>query len=93
MNAVVRIAKDVYDKTRDESGTVLVFADRYATSDGKFNIFTDTKAKLVAQGVPPAEVAVIHDFGTRKEFAAMQGAMRQAGFGFCWGRQRRWAWA
>lgn len=76
VNAVVRIAKDVYDRTKAESGTVLVFADRYATSDGKFNIFTDIKAKLVAQGVPPSEVAIVHDFATRKEFAAMQSAMR-----------------
>ena len=76
VNAVVRIAKDVYDRTKAESGTVLVFADRYATSDGRFNIFTDIKAKLVAQGVPPSEVAIVHDFETRKEFAAMQSAMR-----------------
>ena len=76
VNAVVRIAKDVYDRTDSERGTVLVFADRYATSDGKFNIFTDIKAKLVAQGVPQAEVAIVHDFASRKEFAAMQSAMR-----------------
>ena len=76
VNAVVRIVRDVYDRTKAESGTVLVFADRYATSDGKFNIFSDIKAKLVAQGVPQAEVAIVHDFGTRKEFAAMQSAMR-----------------
>ena len=76
VNAVVRLAKDVYDRTKAESGTVLVFADRYATSDGKFNIFTDIKAKLVAQGVPQSDVAVVHDYATRKEFAAMQSAMR-----------------
>ena len=76
VNAVVRLAKDVYDRTKAESGTVLVFADRYATSDGKFNIFTDIKAKLVAQGVTASEVAVVHDYATRKEFAAMQSAMR-----------------
>ena len=76
VNAVVRLAKDVYDRTQAERGTLLVFADRYATSDGRFNIFSDIKAKLVAQGVPAAEVAIVHDFPKRKEFAAMQSAMR-----------------
>lgn len=76
VNAVVRIAKEVWDRTKAEDGTVLVFADRYATSDGKFNIFADIKAKLVAEGVPSSDVAIVHDFATRKEFAAMQSAMR-----------------
>jgi N12 class adenine-specific DNA methylase len=76
INETVRVAKAVYDKTMEKKGTVVIFSDRYATSDGRFNIFTDIKAKLVAQGVPAAEIAIVHDYPKREQFAALQSAVR-----------------
>jgi len=75
VNAAVRIAKNVLDRTDEQRGTVIIFADRYATSDGKFNIFTEIKQKLVAQGVPESEIAIVHDYPKREAFEGMKQAM------------------
>jgi hypothetical protein len=75
VNAAVRITKNVLDRVAVERGTVLIFADRYATSDGVFNMFTAVKEKLVAQGVPENEVAIVHDYPKREDFAGLQHAM------------------
>jgi N12 class adenine-specific DNA methylase len=74
-NAVVRIAKGVLDRTEAERGTVLIFADRYATSDGRFNIFHDVKAKLIEQGIPASEIAIVHDYDKREAFYGLQQAI------------------
>ena len=76
VNAAARIAKDVLDRTAASRGTVVIFADRYATSDDTFNMFAEVKAKLVDQGVPANEVAIVHDYPKRDEFAGLQQAMR-----------------
>jgi N12 class adenine-specific DNA methylase len=75
VNAAARIAKDVLDRTDEARGTVVIFADRYATSDGSFNMFAEVKAKLVDQGVPENQIAIIHDYPKREQFAALQHAM------------------
>jgi N12 class adenine-specific DNA methylase len=75
VNAAVRIAKSVLDRTDEQRGTVIIFADRYATSDGKFNIFKEIKQKLVAQGVPKSEIAIVHDYPKREAFEGMKQAM------------------
>jgi len=74
-NAAVRIAKSVLDRTAEQRGTVIIFSDRYATSDGRFNIFADIKQKLVAQGVPEKEIAIVHDYSKREDFEGMKQAM------------------
>lgn len=76
INAAVKIAKDVYDRTQDDKGAVVIFSDRYATSDGRFNIFTDIKDKLIDHGVPATEIAIVHDYPKREEFSALQSAVR-----------------
>jgi N12 class adenine-specific DNA methylase len=73
--AVAKITIDVLKRTEDQRGTVVIFADRYATSDGKFNLFEDVKAKLVAQGTPANEIAIVHDYPKREEFYALQQSM------------------
>jgi N12 class adenine-specific DNA methylase len=74
-NAVAKITVDVLTRTDAQRGTVVIFADRYATSDGTFNLFEDVKAKLVEQGVPANEIAIVHDYPKREEFYALQQAM------------------
>ena len=74
-NAVTKIAVDVLNRTVEKRGTVVLFADRYATSDGRFNLFEDIKAKLIDQGVPAGEIAIVHDYPKREQFYALQQSM------------------
>lgn len=53
-----------YEASTDVLGTQLVFADLYQSPDGKFNLYADFKAKLVARGVPADEVAAVIDYKT-----------------------------
>jgi N12 class adenine-specific DNA methylase/broad specificity phosphatase PhoE len=70
-NQAVRVIKDILDRSQEEKGTVAVFSDffQHKTPDGKvdFNIFEDMKQKLVSQGVPASEVAIIHEVGDDKD--------------------------
>ena len=54
-----------------EKLTQLVFLDQSTPKDG-FNLYDDIKSKLVARGVPPEEIAFVHD--------ALNDAMRTALF-------------
>ena len=40
-------------------------------NDGKFNVYDDIKAKLIAQGIPPEEIAFIHDANTEAQKAEL----------------------
>lgn len=61
-SAVKEILADL-DKTKSYKGTVAVFCDNQnrlgADKSVEFNIFDEMKAKLVKQGVPESEIAVI----------------------------------
>jgi len=57
----------IWQETTDRKGTQLVFSD-LSTPDGlKFNVYDDIKNKLIAKGVPPEEIAFIHDANNEKQ--------------------------
>ena len=70
-NQAVRVIKDILDRTKADKGTVAVFSDffQHKTPAGKpdFNLFEDIKEKLVKQGVPASEIAIIHEVGDDKD--------------------------
>jgi N12 class adenine-specific DNA methylase/GGDEF domain-containing protein len=76
-NAAAIEAKRVLDETAKERGTVLIVGDRFQRSDGTFNIFKNIKEKLVRQGVPAKEIAIVHDYPKRDDFQALQNAVRE----------------
>lgn len=45
-------------------------------NDGKFNVYDDIKAKLIAQGIPPEEIAFIHDANTEAQKAELFAKVR-----------------
>ena len=45
--------------------------------DGKFNVYDDIKGKLIAQGVPPEEIAFIHDANTEAQKAELFAKVRK----------------
>ncbi len=45
--------------------------------DGKFNVYDDIKAKLIAQGIPQEEIAFIHDANTEAQKAELFAKVRR----------------
>src|SRR5699024_4245949 len=58
----------IWDKTRDNRSTQLVFSDMSTPkNDGSFNVYDDIKKKLLDMGVSEKEIAFIHDANTEKQ--------------------------
>src|SRR6202023_145183 len=58
--AVERI-RGVWAETRDARSTQLVFCDLSTPNPASFNVYDEVRTKLLESGVPPAEIAFIHD--------------------------------
>jgi hypothetical protein len=58
--AVQRI-KSVWTETRDARSTQLVFCDLSTPNPASFNVYDEVRSKLMEAGVPPDEIAFIHD--------------------------------
>ena len=55
----------IWERTQEQRSAQLVFCDLSTPkSDGSFNFYDDLKAKLVAKGIPPEEIAYIHEANT-----------------------------
>ena len=55
----------IWKRTQGQRSTQLVFCDLSTPkSDGSFNIYDDLKQKLVMRGIPPEEIAYIHEANT-----------------------------
>jgi len=55
----------LWEQNRDKRLTQLVFSDLSTPHyDGSFNVYDDTKQKLIEMGVPEDEIAFIHDANT-----------------------------
>jgi hypothetical protein len=61
--AVSRIHK-IWNDTRNERSTQLVFSDLSTPDPEKFNVYEDVRTKLIKAGVPAREIAFIHDAET-----------------------------
>ena len=55
----------IWDENKEKRSTQLVFSDLSTPhGDGKFNVYDDLKAKLIAKGIPEEEIAFIHEANT-----------------------------
>ena len=55
----------IWERTQEQRSAQLVFCDLSTPrGDGSFNFYDDLKAKLVAKGIPPEEIAYIHEANT-----------------------------
>ncbi|MBS1854936.1 MAG: DEAD/DEAH box helicase family protein [Acidobacteria bacterium] len=61
--AVSRIVK-IWSDTRNERSTQLVFSDLSTPDPERFNVYGDIRSKLLSAGIPPKEIAFIHDAET-----------------------------
>lgn len=68
VNVCVKNVFAIWDKTKDDRSTQLLFSDMSTPKgDGEFNIYDDIREKLVAMGIPKEEIAFIHEAGSDKQ--------------------------
>ena len=78
VNACVKNVLEVWHDTKLQKGAQLVFCDLSTPhGDGSFNVYDDIKQKLMAQGVPPEQVAFIHDAKTDAQKAELFSKVRK----------------
>lgn len=68
VNVCVKNVFSIWDKTKEEKSTQLIFSDMSTPKgDGSFNIYDDIRGKLVDLGIPKEEIAFIHEANTDKQ--------------------------
>lgn len=68
VNVCVKNVFAIWDKTKDDRSTQLLFSDMSTPKgDGEFNIYDDIRDKLVAMGIPKEEIAFIHEANSDKQ--------------------------
>ena len=70
LNVCVRNVLERYRQYDEIRATQAVFADLYQLSDGQnvlFNAWVELKEKLIANGIPAEEIAIITDYKTEKQ--------------------------
>ncbi|HFI5485192.1 TPA: helicase-related protein [Streptococcus agalactiae] len=68
VNVCVKNVFAIWDKTKDDRSTQLLFSDMSTPKgDGEFNIYDDIREKLVAMGIPKEEIAFIHEANSDKQ--------------------------
>jgi N12 class adenine-specific DNA methylase len=60
MLAVQRI-RNVWEETSSARSTQLVFCDLSTPDPARFNVYDEMRGRLIERGIPPAEIAFIHD--------------------------------
>ena len=64
-NACVEEIYRHWEEGTDKKLTQLVFCDQSTPkTDGTFSVYNDIRDKLIARGIPPEEIAFIHDANT-----------------------------
>lgn len=67
----------IWQRTADRRSTQMVFCDLSTPhNDGKFNVYDDLRAKLIAKGIPAEEIAYIHSAGTEAQKKELFGKVR-----------------
>ena len=73
-------AFEIWEQTKEQKSTQLIFCDLSTPKgDGTFNVYEDIKNKLVEKGVPPEEIAFIHEANTETRKAELFGKVRVNG--------------
>lgn len=68
VNVCVKNVFSIWDKTRENKSTQLLFSDMSTPKgDGEFKIYDDIREKLVAMGIPKEEIAFIHEANSDKQ--------------------------
>lgn len=67
----------IWEQTKEQKSTQLLFCDLSTPKgDGAFNVYEDIKNRLVGKGVPPEEIAFIHEANTETRKAELFAKVR-----------------
>ena len=70
-------ACEIWEETKEQKSAQLIFCDLSTPKgDGTFNVYEDIRGKLIEKGVPPEEIAFIHDANTEKRKAELFAKVR-----------------
>lgn len=79
-------AFEIWEETKDEKSTQLIFSDiSTPKGDGTFSIYEDIRDKLIEKGVPPEEIAFVHDANTEKKKSDLFAKVRSGKVRFLFG--------
>ena len=86
----VEKAFEIWEETKDKRSAQLIFCDLSTPKgDGTFNVYEDIRDKLIAKGVPPEEIAFIHDANTEMRKAELFGKVRSGQVRFLLGSTQK----
>ena len=77
VNACVNNIFEIWEKTKENKSTQLVFSDMSTPKgNNEFNIYDDIKKKLTARGIPEKEIAFIHNAESEQQKDKMFAKVR-----------------
>ncbi len=77
VNVCINNVFEIWEKTADKKSTQLLFCDLSTPKkDGTFSVYNDIRDKLIVKGIPPEEIAFIHDADTDKKKADLFAKVR-----------------
>ena len=77
LNTCVNNVLRIWNETKEDKLTQLIFCDMSTPKgDGTFNVYDDTRAKLLAAGVPESEIEFIHNADTESKKADLFSKVR-----------------
>ena len=83
-------AFEIWEQTKEQKSAQLIFCDLSTPKgDGTFNVYEDIKNKLVEKGVPPEEIAFIHEANTELRKAELFGKVRSGQVRFLLGSTQK----
>ncbi len=77
VNVCINNVFEIWENTADKKSTQLLFCDLSTPKkDGTFSVYNDIRDKLIDRGIPPEEIAFIHDADTDKKKADLFAKVR-----------------
>ena len=83
-------AFEIWEQTKEQKSTQLICCDLSTPKgDGTFNVYDDIRNKLVEKGVPPEEIAFIHEANTETRKAELFAKVRSGQVRFLLGSTQK----
>lgn len=76
VNSCVDRVFEIWERTKENRSTQLIFCDLSTPKAGTFNVYDDIRDKLVARGIPKEEIQFIHDANTEARKADLFAKVR-----------------
>ena len=86
----VEKAYEIWKETADQKSAQILFCDLSTPKgDGTFSVYEDIRDKLIAKGVPPEEIAFIHEANTELRKAELFAKVRSGQVRFLFGSTQK----